>query len=151
MKENDILKSRDGFTLIEVIVTLVILSILAVVAAVKYVDMTSDSQQIAVDTVLFDAATRYNMAYAKYMLLNSDKPTGLTVTVDDHKLTGEEGTTSVTIDNDFVDFTVTWAGTSAGGVVTITVDDITVDGPSWFDKFKLTGDVTKTIPFHPSD
>ena len=151
MKENDILKSRDGFTLIEVIVTLVILSILAVVAAVKYVDMTSDSQQIAVDTVLFDAATRYNMAYAKYMLLNSDKPTGLTVTVDDHKLTGEEGTTSVTIDNDFVDFTVTWAGTSAGGVVTITVDDITVDGPSWFDKFKLTGDVTKDIPFHPSD
>lgn len=147
MKEKDILKSRDGFTLIEIIVTLVILSILAVVAAVKYVDITSDSQQTAVDTVLFDAAARYNMAYAKYMLLNSDKPTEINGCV----LSGEEGTTPVTIEGegDVGDFTVTWAGTSAGGVVTITVTGITVDGSFRFNKF--TGDVTKDIPFHPSD
>ena len=142
MKENDILKSRDGFTLIEIIVTLVILSILAVVAAVKYVDITSDSQQTAVDTVLFDAAARYNMAYAKYMLLNPDKPTGLS---DVGVLSGEEGTTSVTIEGggDVGDFTVTW---------TKNVDKVEIEvtgGPSWFNGF--TGDVTKTIPFHPSD
>ena len=146
IKEKDILKSRDGFTLIEIVVVLVILSILAVVAVVKYVDMTSDSQQTAVDTVLFDAAARYNLAYAKYMLLNSVQPTGLTVAVDDHKLTGDAGTIPVIIDDDFIDFTVTW---------TKNVDKVEIKvtgGPSWFEKFKLTGgDVTKTIPFHPSD
>ncbi|MCD4812043.1 type II secretion system GspH family protein [bacterium] len=148
MKEKDILKSRDGFTLIEIIVVLVILSIISVVVAVKYVDITSDSQQTAVDTVLFDAAARYNMAYAKYMLLNPDKPTELS---NVGVLSGEEGTTSVTIEGegDVGDFKVIWSGTSAGGIVTITVTGITVDGPSWFNGF--TGIVTKTFPFHPSD
>ncbi len=142
MKEKDILKSRDGFTLIEIIITLVILSILTVVAAVKYVDITSDSQQTAVNTVLLDAAARYNMAYAKYMLLNSDKPTEINGCV----LSGEEGTTPVTIEGEgeVGDFTVTW---------TKNVDKVKIEvtgGPSWFDKFKLTGTVTKDIPFHPS-
>ena len=143
MGEKHILKSRDGFTLIEIIVVLVILSIISVVVAVKYVDITSDSQQTAVDTVLFDAAARYNLAYAKYMLLNSDKPTGLAGCV----LSGEDGTTPVTIDDDFVDFTVTWSDVvaSADAEVTIKVEG----GPSWFNGF--TGDVTKDIPFHPSD
>ncbi len=147
MKEKDILKSRDGFTLIEIIVTLVILSILAVVVVVKYVDITSDSQQTAVDTVLFDAAAKYNMAYAKYMLLYSDKPTK----IDGYVLSDESGTNTVTIEDDgeVGDFKVTWAGTSAGGIVTITVYDITADGPSWFEGF--TGIPDKTIPFHPSD
>ena len=149
MKEKNILKSRDGFTLIEIIVTLVILSIMAVVAVVKYVDITSDSQQTAVDTVLFDAAARYNMAYAKYMLLYSDEPTK----ISGYVLSNESGTNSVTIEGEgeVGDFKVTWVGTSAGSIVTITVYGITEDGPSWFDKFKLTGNVTKTIPFHPSD
>ncbi len=145
MKEKHILKSRDGFTLIEIIVVLVILSIISVVVAVKYVDITSDSQQTAVDTVLFDAAARYNLAYAKYMLLNSVKPTGLTVTVGDHKLTGDAGTISVIIDDDFVDFTVTWTKNADKVEIKVT------GGPSWFNKFKLTGTVTKDIPFHPSD
>ena len=147
MKEKDILKSRDGFTLIEIIVTLVLLSILAVVAAVKYVDITSDSEQTAIDTVLFDASARYNMAYAKYMLLYSDKPTE----INGIELSDESGTNSVTIDGEgeVGDFKLTWAGTSAVGIVTITVDDITADGPAWFAGF--TGTTTKTIPFHPSD
>ena len=146
MKEKDILKSRDGFTLIEIVVTLVILSILSVVAVVKYVDITSDSQQIAVETVLFDAAARYNLAYAKYVLLYSDKPTKINGFV----LSDESETNSVTIEDEgeVGDFKVTWVGTSADGIVTITVDDITADGPSWFDKFP--GDVTKDIPFHTS-
>ena len=143
MKENDILKSRDGFTLIEIIVTLVILSVLAVVAVVKYVDITSDSRQTAVDTVLLDAAARYNMAYAKYMLLYSDKPTKINGCV----LSGEEGTTSVTIEGegDVGDFTATWTKNADKVEIKVT------GGPSWFNKFKLTGTVTKDIPFHPSD
>lgn len=145
MKEKDILKSRDGFTLIEVIVVLIILSILAVVVAVKYVDITSDSQQTAVDTVLFDAAARYNMAYAKYMLLNPDKPTGLT----GHTLNG--GTIPVTIDDDFVDFTVTWSDISADDPdpdpeVTIKV----TEGPSWLSDLS-DDDKKKKFPFHPSN
>ena len=148
MKEKDILKSRDGFTLIEIIVVLIILSILAVVAAVKYVDITSDSQQTAVDTVLFDAAARYNMAYAKYMLLYSDKPTK----IDGFVLSDESVTNSVTIEDEgeVGDFTITWGGTSAGGVVTITVTGVVINGvPSWYGGF--TGSQIKTIPFHPSD
>ena len=146
MKNKEILKARDGLTLIEIIATLVILSIMATVVAVKYVDIASDSQQTAVDTVLFDAAARYNMAYAKYILLYSDKPTKINGSL----LSDESGTDFVTIEDEGEagDFTVTWVVNSESDVE-IEVTGVTADGPSWFSGF--TGTKIKTTPFHPSD
>lgn len=146
MKNKEILKARDGLTLIEIIATLVILSIMATVVVVKYVDIASDSQQTAVDTVLFDAAARYNMAYARYMLLYSNKPTKINGSL----LSDESGADFVTIEDEgeVGDFKVTWSGTPENDI-TITVTGIVDDGPSWLSGF--TGTKIKTIPFHPSD
>lgn len=68
MLNKKILKNQKGFTLIEIIAVLILLGILAAVAIPKYMDMTTEAKQKAVDAGIAEMNSRENMAWGKYML-----------------------------------------------------------------------------------
>jgi prepilin-type N-terminal cleavage/methylation domain-containing protein len=126
MKRKGLLESHGGFTLVEIIAVMIIVAIMAAVAVAQYRDVTQDSHQYPIDEALSNAFARYNMAYARYTLENSEEPTTLA---------------SLNLDGDLVDFTATWTPSTPGpGYLTITI----TDGPSWFAGSSATK--TKVIP-----
>ncbi|MDM8521741.1 prepilin-type N-terminal cleavage/methylation domain-containing protein [Desulfococcaceae bacterium HSG8] len=69
------LKSQEGFTLIEIIAVLVILGILAAVAVPKFMTLTRQSKQKAVDGALSAGLSTVSMQYARLSLANDGEPT----------------------------------------------------------------------------
>lgn len=72
---------QAGFTLIEVIVVIVILGILAVTAAPKFIDIQDDARLAAAEGVSASVKTAMSTAYAKALVTNATADTG-TITVD---------------------------------------------------------------------
>lgn len=65
---NHRMNSRTGFTLIELIVVIVILGILAVTAAPKFMNLTSDANASVVKGLAGSIRSAYQLAYAKSRL-----------------------------------------------------------------------------------
>lgn len=87
------LLNESGFTLLEIIAVLVILSILAVVAVPKYFDLQAQAKQKAVATALAEGIGRVNGYFAQ-RILAGDTPgeinyggTGVTGGMGDFTLT----------------------------------------------------------------
>jgi prepilin-type N-terminal cleavage/methylation domain-containing protein len=74
-------KGQGGFTLIELVAVVIILGILAAVIVPKYFDMTSKAQDAAYKGAITEGVARLNMAYSKYILDTSVKPTDVTTTL----------------------------------------------------------------------
>ena len=53
-------KSRNGFTLIELIIVMVILGIMAAVAVPRYLDSISNAEEAAEDAVISSNQSRFN-------------------------------------------------------------------------------------------
>lgn len=64
---------RNGFTLIELVVVIVILGILAAIAAPKFMDLQTDARISAINGLSGAIKSAVNMSYAKSIIKGTDK------------------------------------------------------------------------------
>jgi MSHA pilin protein MshA len=79
---------QKGFTLIELVVVIVILGILAVTAAPKFIDLTGDARKSVMEAVKGSINSAADMAHAKALVLAK---TSVAISVAGTTITLEEG------------------------------------------------------------
>lgn len=114
------MKRSAGFTLIELVIVIIILGILAVTAAPKFLNLQDDAKKAAADGVKAAVASSAQIVYSKAVINGYEKDdaaAGKTVTVADGKTValayGYPTATSAGIGN-AADIDATWAGTVSG-------------------------------------
>jgi MSHA pilin protein MshA len=113
-------RNQQGFTLIELVVVIVILGILAVTAAPKFVDLSSDAKKATLDGAKAAILSARDLQYAKSAIAGGTPayPTAATIGsfVDADGFTESSGVFTLTGETDCF---VTYAEVS-GGVPTVT-------------------------------
>lgn len=136
MAKNNLMKNQKGFTLIEVIAVLVLLSILAAVAVPRFFAMQEETEYQTLRIAHNDMKSRAIIQYSKSVLAN-----GGTATIADQDTWSDLGLADLAaIQAAYQDFSGTWAATSTtvityttainGGDVTFTLTPGTTTDPA---------------------
>jgi MSHA pilin protein MshA len=107
-KEGFIMRKQSGFTLIELIIVIVILGILAVTAAPRFIDLQSDAKAATLDGVKAALQGGSQLVYAKAAIQGKQNLADSTVTI-----TGVGNVATVYGYPDAESFTAILAGSSA--------------------------------------
>ena len=75
MEKKKILKNEKGFTLIEIIAVLIILGILAAVAVPKFLSLTEEAEQKALEGAVSAGMSTVSLLYGQLALSNGAEPT----------------------------------------------------------------------------
>ena len=116
------MKRSAGFTLIELVIVIIILGILAVTAAPKFLNLQDDAKKAAADGVKAAVASSAQIVYSKAVILGLETSAAATgaVTVADGKkvdlVYGYPAATSAGIGN-AADIDPTWRPTFSSGTV----------------------------------
>jgi len=116
--EKRVLAGQSGFTLIEIIAVLVILGILAAVAVPKFIDLTEDAQDKALDSALAAGFSNVTLSYSRYILRNGTAPTTIVPSGSDYCW---QAAGSNTIEADLGDYLATYTPVGSNTVqITVT-------------------------------
>jgi MSHA pilin protein MshA len=74
MEKKKILKNEKGFTLIEIIAVLIILGILAAVAVPKFLSLTEEAEQKALEGAVSAGLSTVSLLYGQLALSNGAEP-----------------------------------------------------------------------------
>ena len=75
------MKKQNGFTLIELVVVIIILGILAVTAAPKFINLQSDARASTVDGVKAALQGANSLIYSKAAIAGKERDEGATITI----------------------------------------------------------------------
>ncbi|MGI2165667.1 type II secretion system protein [Shewanella oncorhynchi] len=89
------MKRQQGFTLIELVVVIIILGILAVTAAPKFINLQSDARKSTVEGVKAALQGANTLIYSKAAIQGLGKAAGESVFI------GKNGTSDITVNTDF--------------------------------------------------